>query len=70
MKIKLSRNGEISISFTDIGQSCSSCDFLSSQICLLTLFTKIKFSPKFPNLQYDSLIIQPNPMDPKQSIIN
>ena len=41
-----------SLSFTDIGKSCSSRDFLTSQICLLTLFAKIKFSRKFLNLQY------------------
>ena len=26
--------------------------FLTSHICLLTLFAKIRFSRKFPNLQY------------------
>ena len=54
MRIKLSRNGEITLSFTDIGKSCLSREFLTSQICLLTLFTKTKFSGKFVNLQYDS----------------
>ena len=34
VKIKLLRNGEITLSFTDIGKSCHSCDFLASQICL------------------------------------
>ena len=52
MKIKSSRNGEITLSFTDIGKSCPSRKFLASQICLLTLFAKIKFSRKFPDLQY------------------
>ena len=37
--------------FTDIGKSYPSCEFLTSQICLLTLFAKIKLSRKFPNLQ-------------------
>ena len=54
VKIKASRNGEITLSFTDICKSCLSREFLMSQICLLTLFTKIKFSRKFPNLQYFS----------------
>ena len=46
MKMKSSRNGEINMSFTDIGKSCPSCKFLMSQICLLTLLVKIKFSQK------------------------
>ena len=33
-------------------KSCSSCENFMSQICLLTLFVKIKFSQKFLNLQY------------------
>ena len=42
MKIKCLRKGEINhLSFTDIGKSCPSRDFLTSQICLLTLFAKI-----------------------------
>ena len=52
VKTKSSQNGEITLSFTDIGISCLSREFLTSQICLLTLFAKIKFSRKFPNLQY------------------
>ena len=51
-KIKASRNGESSLSFTDEGKSCQTRKFLTSLICLLTLFAKIKFSRKFPNLQY------------------
>ena len=42
---------EITLSLTDIGKSYPSGEFLTPQICLLTLFTKIKFSRKFPNLQ-------------------
>ena len=41
-----------SLSFTDIGKSCLSRKFLTWQISLLRLFKKIKFSRKFPNLQY------------------
>ena len=41
MKIKSSRNGKIILSFTDIGKSCPSRKFLTSQLCLLTLFAKI-----------------------------
>ena len=52
-KIKFSRNAEITLLFTDIGKSCPSGEFLVSQICLLTLFAKIKFSQKFPDLQYE-----------------
>ena len=49
VKIKPSRNGEITLSFIGGGKSCLSREFLTSQICLLTLFVKIKFSLKFPN---------------------
>ena len=40
VKTKSSRNGEITLSFTDIGRSCHSNEFLTPQICLLTLFAK------------------------------
>ena len=53
-KIKSSRNGEVTLSFTDEGKSCPNRDILTLQICLLTLFAKIKFSRKFPDLQYAS----------------
>ena len=52
VKIKSSRNGEITLSFTGISISCTSCNILTSKICLLTLFANLKFSRKFPNLQY------------------
>ena len=52
VKIKPSRNGKITLSFTDIRISCPSREFLTSQICLLMLFAKINLSRKFPNLQY------------------
>ena len=42
MKIKQSRNGEITLLFTDVGKSCPSREFLMWQICLLTLFAKTK----------------------------
>ena len=35
VKMKSSLNGEITLSFTDIGISCHSRDFLASHICLL-----------------------------------
>ena len=38
--------------FVDIDKSCPSHKFKTPQICLLTFFTKIKFSRKFSNLQY------------------
>ena len=44
---KSSLNAEITLSFTDICKSCPSRKFLTSQICLLTLFAKIKKSRKF-----------------------
>ena len=50
VKIKSSRFR--AMLFTDIGKSCPSCDLLMPQIYLLSLFAKIKFSQKFPNLQY------------------
>ena len=49
VKIKSSGNGENTLLFTDIGKSYPSCKFLTSQIVLLMLFEKIKFSQKFPN---------------------
>ena len=52
MKVNSSRKGEITLLFTDIGKSCPSSKFLMSQLCLLKLFAKIKFSLKFPNLQH------------------
>ena len=33
-------------------KKCPSREFFTSQICLLALFAKIKFSKKFPNLKY------------------
>ena len=46
-KIKSSRIGEISIPFTDIGKSRPCREFLMSQICVLTLFAKIKSGENF-----------------------
>ena len=39
-KIKSSRNGKITLLFTNIDKSCLSCEFLTLQICLLRLFAK------------------------------
>ena len=50
-KIKPSRNSKITLSSTDKGKTCPSCELLELQICLLKLFAKIKFSRKFPDLQ-------------------
>ena len=52
VKIESSRNGEITLSITDIGKSCTSREFLEPQEHLLTLFAKIKLSRKFPDFQY------------------
>ena len=57
MKIKSSQNGEINMLLIEIGKSCPSCKFLTSLICLLLLFAKIKFSRKFPDVQYVCLIL-------------
>ena len=51
VKIISSRNAENALSVTDIGKSCPICEFFASQICLLTLFARIKFSQNFPDLQ-------------------
>ena len=47
VKIKSSRNGTITLSFTDEGKSCHSCEFLCRKYVFFTLFAKIKFSRKF-----------------------
>ena len=52
VKKKPLRNGKITLSFIDIGKPCLSREFFTSLIRLLILFAKIKFSRKFPNLQY------------------
>ena len=55
VKIKPLRNGEITLSFTDIGKFCHCHKFLTSQICLLNIFEKIVFVRKFPDLLYQQL---------------
>ena len=50
VKIKSLLNGEITLLFTDIASLCHSREFLMPQICLLTLFAKIKFLRKFADL--------------------
>ena len=44
VKIIPLQNGKISLMITDVDKSCPSCEFLTWQICLLTVFAKIKFS--------------------------
>ena len=39
-----SRNGDITLSFTVIGKSCPSGEFVKSQICLSALFAKISLA--------------------------
>ena len=52
VKIKCSRNGEITLSFTDICiQIMPKSRIFNVANMFLTLFAKIKFSRKFPNLQ-------------------
>ena len=48
MKIKSLRNPEITLSFTDICESCPSHIILASQICLLILFAKISRFTVYP----------------------
>ena len=52
VKIKSSRIGGITPSFTYIGKSRPCRKFSTSKIGVLTLFERTKFSQKFPNLQY------------------
>ena len=51
VKIKSFGNGKVSLSFVIMAKSCPSHEFLMWQICLFTLFTKLKSSRKFLNLQ-------------------
>ena len=51
VKIKPLKNSDVTLLFTDIGKSCPSREFLTSEICLFTIFAKIKFSQKFQILQ-------------------
>ena len=52
VKIKSSRNGEITMSFNEKEKSCTNREYLASQICIFTLFAKIIFSQKNAALQY------------------
>ena len=58
-KMKSSRNREITLSITDIGKPCPGREILTSLVCLLTLFAKIIFSRKLPDLQYQNSIKKP-----------
>ena len=50
-KNKPSQDGEITLPFTDAGLSCPSREFLTWKIRLLTLFARIEFPRKLPDLQ-------------------
>ena len=50
--LKSSQKGEITISTTEIIESCPSHEIFRSKVCLGTSFSKLKFSRKFPDLQY------------------
>ena len=54
--IKLSQNREKSVSCPDVFKSCQSREFPMWQICLLTLFAKIKFSRNFRVYSISQLI--------------
>ena len=59
VKIKSSRNGEITLSFTDICKSCLIRDFLTSQICLISIRAKIsKFTVCDCAISYSYLLYQ------------
>ena len=50
----------MTLSTTDIGKSYPSCKIFWSQVCLLTLCAKIKFSQKFPDYSMDRDQTAPN----------
>ena len=52
VKIKYSRNAEITLSFTHIRKSWPSHEFLTSQICLLTLHSENKILAKISGFIY------------------
>ena len=52
VKMKSSGNREITLSITDIVKSCPNSECFNVANLSLTLFAKIKFSRKFPDLQY------------------
>ena len=43
MKIKTSQNGQVTLSFTYVGKSCPSHEFLTRKMSLLTIFAEFKF---------------------------
>ena len=46
-RVLFSRNGEFTLPFTDICKSSPSREFLTSQVCILTLFAKINYRENF-----------------------
>ena len=46
LKIKSSRIGALTLLFTNKGKSCPVRNFFTYQMCLLTLFAKIKYREK------------------------
>ena len=50
-KVKPSQNVEDTLLFTDVGESCPSCEYLTSQICLLMLLSKTEFSHYILNFE-------------------
>ena len=69
VKMKLSRYGEITLSFTDIGKSFLFHEFLASQICFLKLFAKKKNSREIFQI-YTSLTKASVPIMLSERIIN
>ena len=56
VKIKFSRIGKNTMSFTDKGKSHSCHEFLMSKICVLTLFAKNYFLAKISEFTVNSVI--------------
>ena len=52
-KLKSSQSAKITLSFTEIGKPGPFLRIfnVANNICVITLFPKLKFSRKFPNLQ-------------------
>ena len=60
VKIKHLRNGEITLSLIDVCKSCPGREFYCGYYVFFTIFAKIKFSLKFPNLQLYHLMNEHN----------
>ena len=55
VKLNPTQNGKITLSFTEMGISCPSHEFLISQICFFNAIRENKILTKIANLQYLTL---------------